>query len=35
MQERRKLGRETKRSLRQDHENWWLKKAEERESVSA
>ena len=35
MQERRKLGREIKRSLRQDRENWWFKKAEEMESATA
>ena len=35
MQDRRKLGREIKRSLRQDRENWWLKKAEEMESATA
>ena len=34
-QERRKLGREIKNSLRQDRENWWLRKAEEMESAAA
>ena len=34
-QERRKLGREIKISLRQDRENWWLRKAEEMESAAA
>ena len=35
MEEWRKLDREIKRSLRQDRENWWLKEAEEMESVTA
>ena len=35
MQERRKLVCEIKRSLHQDRENWWLKKAEQMESASA
>ena len=35
MQERRKLGREIKRSLRQHRENWWLNNAEEIESAAA
>ena len=35
MPERRKLGREIKRSLRQDRENWWLKKAGGMESAAA
>ena len=30
-----KLGREIKNSLRQDCENWWLRKAEEMESAAA
>ena len=34
-QERRKLGREIKNSLRQDRENWWLREAEEIESAAA
>ena len=34
-QERRKLGREIKISLRQDRKNWWLRKAEEMESTAA
>ena len=34
-QERRKLDREVKHSLRQDRENWWLRKAEEMESAAA
>ena len=33
-QERRKLGREIKNSLRQDRENWWHRKAEEMESAA-
>ena len=35
MQERRKLGHEIKRSLRQDRENWWLKKEGEIKSAAA
>ena len=35
MQERNKLGHETKRSLHQDHENWWLQNAEKMESTVA
>ena len=34
-QERRKLGRKIKNSLRQDRENWWLRKAEEKASAAA
>ena len=34
-QERRKLGRKIKNGLRQDRENWWLRKAEKMESAAA
>ena len=35
VQERRQLGSEIKRSLRQNRENWWPKKIEEMESAAA